>query len=552
MTNRRHYFLPLDRRCLNTCRFCFRAGCKNHSDRGSKDLEQIFLRAKSGGYSHIEFSSSVLLFEGFPKILEALDNLQLSVVIQIDHRSFREFHPLPNEIFRMVEWNVLFDEADGPIGTDLIENPQIYFSFFPRTVTGALEFLSRNPLAIDKLHIHSSPFNDQAETLSARETHILLEKVKKTIPNFIAKPPMGREVWDPRIDPDLKLDASLNPAFESKMGDADPFFSVVVPTFNSKLLVKNVIKHLLEQSYDRSRFEIIVVDDGSSDGTQEYIRNFLSPEFGSCQFSYLYFPRSKARNRGDGNFRAGIARNQGVKAARGKLLCFLDSDIIVPQNFLQDLEEKHKTFDVIQNIRLHLKNKKGNETLNYDSVSPKKDTFVQEAGYWSKLFQTKNWESLPFFWKYTCTYSLSLPKELFQRVGWFRKTFVFYGFEDTDLGYRLWQAGAKFHLNPMITYHLETSEDRTEYKRSAFERHAILSKTAKIFYLNNLNSEIFLHFYSMMGGEKSYFRQLSRQFFRFKAKNSIQPTNPKMQGKHSAHSNPASLAAAPEKNVSLH
>jgi hypothetical protein len=49
---------------------------------------------------------------------------------------------------------------------------------------------------------------------------------------------------------------------------------------------------------------------------------------------------------------------------------------------------------------------------------------------------------------------------------------------------------------------LETDEDRTEYRKSGLERHLVLSKTAKIFYLNNLDSDIFLHFYSMMGGEK--------------------------------------------------
>lgn len=556
MKNRRHYFLSLDSFCLDGCRFCDRAGCQNSKKRTLVGLEEIFHRALSGGYSHVEFASNLLLQEDSSKILELLLQYNLKPVIQIDYACINT-HPAHLEMLSRFqpEWNILLDEADGKLALFRVAGKKVYFSFFPRTINGSLVFLKTNQEHLQQLHFHATPFSKLWPALTARELHVLFEKLRKNVPGFSPNPPLGREVWDPRIDPDLKLDASLIPVIESEMEKCDTFFSVIIPTFNSKLLVKSVIHHLLDQDYDRKRFEIIVIDDGSSDGTQEYIRNFLSPEFGSFQFRYFYFPRNKARSRGDGNFRAGIARNQGVKAAKGKYLCFLDSDIIVPSHFLRNLEEKHRQYDVIQNIRLHLKNRKGNESLRYADVNPKKDTYIQEAGYWGRLFETKSWESLPFFWKYTCTYSLSLPKELFQRVGWFRKTFVYYGFEDTDLGYRLWREGAKFFLNPLITYHLETSEDRTEYKRSAFERHAVLSKTAKIFYLNNLHSDVFLHFYSMMGGEKSAFEGLMKRISKIRKKKGderLTTTNRKSLEKSSLPLSHAALLTDSKKNVDLH
>ncbi len=556
MKNRRHYFLSLDTSCLSGCRFCDRAGCKNSKKRTLTSLGEIFQRAEQGGYSHVEFSSNLLLQEDPANVLALLSQHNLKPVIQLDY-SCIESQLIQTEALSdfLPDWNILLDEADGIINVSNLAGKNVYFSFFPRTIEGSLAFLRANIRQVPNIHFHATPFSKNWPALTTRELHVLFEKLKKNLRGFSPNPPLGREVWDPRIDPDLKLDASLSPAFESTVKKSDTFFSIIIPTFNSKLLVKSVIHHLLEQDFDRKRFEIIVIDDGSSDGTQEYIRNFLSPEFGSYQFRYFYFPRNKARNRGDGNFRAGIARNQGVKAAKGKYLCFLDSDIIVPNHFLRDLEEKHRQHDVIQNIRLHLKNKKGNESLRYSDVNPQKDTYVQEAGYWGRLFETKNWESLPFFWKYTCTYSLSLPKELFQRVGWFRKTFVYYGFEDTDLGYRLWREGAKFFLNPLITYHLETSEDRTEYKRSTFERHSVLSKTAKVFYLNNLHSEVFMHFYSMMGGEKSVIEVLMKRILRVrrnKHENPLTATNQKSWEKSHLPLSPAAPRADSKKNVDLH
>jgi glycosyltransferase involved in cell wall biosynthesis len=87
-----------------------------------------------------------------------------------------------------------------------------------------------------------------------------------------------------------------------------PLVSVIIPTYNSGVFIAEAVQSVLDQTY--RRFEVIVVDDGSSDGTGLALRAFGN--------SIRYFYQE---NRGPS-----AARNTGIKAARGEYICFLDSD----------------------------------------------------------------------------------------------------------------------------------------------------------------------------------------------------------------------------------
>lgn len=88
-----------------------------------------------------------------------------------------------------------------------------------------------------------------------------------------------------------------------------PFFSVVIPLFNRAATITTVIKTVLEQS--EQDFEIVVVDDGSSDSPKAVIDKIADP-----RITYIY------QENGGGS----KARNQGMRAARGRFIAFLDSD----------------------------------------------------------------------------------------------------------------------------------------------------------------------------------------------------------------------------------
>ncbi len=83
--------------------------------------------------------------------------------------------------------------------------------------------------------------------------------------------------------------------------------AVIIPTYNRKAMVQEAIGSVLRQSY--RNFELIVVDDGSTDGTGEVLRHF--PQI-------RYFLQER---RG-----VSAARNFGVRKAQGRLIAFLDSD----------------------------------------------------------------------------------------------------------------------------------------------------------------------------------------------------------------------------------
>src|SRR5215831_7640198 len=101
------------------------------------------------------------------------------------------------------------------------------------------------------------------------------------------------------------------------MQNHSPSVSVVIPTFNRGCLVVRAIQSVLNQTYQD--YEIIVVDDGSTDNTREKLRPYL----GHIQYYYQ-------ENRG-----ASSAQNEGIQLAKGEWISILGSDDTWLPNKLQ-------------------------------------------------------------------------------------------------------------------------------------------------------------------------------------------------------------------------
>jgi len=97
----------------------------------------------------------------------------------------------------------------------------------------------------------------------------------------------------------------------------DVLFSIILPTYNRGDFISNAILSVLNQDY--KYWELIVVDDGSTDNTREIISTF-----NDSRITYLY---KKHEERS-------IARNYGISFAHGDYICFLDSDDIYYKNHL--------------------------------------------------------------------------------------------------------------------------------------------------------------------------------------------------------------------------
>lgn len=95
--------------------------------------------------------------------------------------------------------------------------------------------------------------------------------------------------------------------------------SIILPTYNRKHCIKRALDSVLNQTY--KDFELILVDDGSTDGTEEYISSMQEP-----RIRYIY---------NEENVGTSEARNIGIRAANGEYIAFQDSDTVWKDNKLE-------------------------------------------------------------------------------------------------------------------------------------------------------------------------------------------------------------------------
>ena len=101
---------------------------------------------------------------------------------------------------------------------------------------------------------------------------------------------------------------------------ASPLVSVVIPTYNSAEFLIQALESVFNQTY--TNYEVIVVDDGSTDNTRQVIEPYRS------RLNYIY----------QANQGVAVARNKGIEVARGEWIAFLDADdLFLPQKLQQQV-----------------------------------------------------------------------------------------------------------------------------------------------------------------------------------------------------------------------
>ncbi len=105
--------------------------------------------------------------------------------------------------------------------------------------------------------------------------------------------------------------------------------SVIIPTYNNYDLLKRCIKSINSQTYKKKHYEVIIVNDGSTDSRYEDLPNFLK-RYNSLKLSYFKLEK----NRGPAT-----ARNFGVKKAKFKYVAFIDDDCIAHSNWLYEISK---------------------------------------------------------------------------------------------------------------------------------------------------------------------------------------------------------------------
>ena len=226
--------------------------------------------------------------------------------------------------------------------------------------------------------------------------------------------------------------------------------SVIIPTYNRLETLKNTLVSLEKQTV--SDFEVCVIDDGSQDGTYEFLNGYK----GELNLILIRLEENKG---------GASARNQGIQKARGDALIFLDSDVLP----YPELVEKH--------ISLH-KDKEKSIAIG-EVIYRRKDAlnrYLSTRG----VHKLKNGEKIGF--KCFRTNNSSIRREdlgtLFDER--FKRVFG----EDIELAYRLEKQGFDFiHLKDAIAYHIPETLETMLNKQRYFGEHGlpILLKKDDIF-----------------------------------------------------------------------
>jgi glycosyltransferase involved in cell wall biosynthesis len=215
-----------------------------------------------------------------------------------------------------------------------------------------------------------------------------------------------------------------------------PLISVIIPAYNTKLTIERAIKSVLSQTYQD--YEIIVVDDGSTDKTAECIRHFDST------IKYLH-----QENQG-----VSAARNAGVAAADGKWIAFLDAD-----------DEWHPN-------KLNIQMKYIISSPNIIFVSTK-DIYADQGenqpfpSFAINDSEYSVWQQIAILRKNKInTSSVLLKRDIFNKVGGFDVTLLHS--EDRDLWLKVLYQGKGIHIPLPLTksYRLPDSLSSKTVRRS--------------------------------------------------------------------------------------
>ncbi|MBU1707649.1 glycosyltransferase [bacterium] len=198
---------------------------------------------------------------------------------------------------------------------------------------------------------------------------------------------------------------------EKPFSNSLPSVSVLVTSFNHKKILQNLLPQLLSEEYPKELFEAIIIDGGSEDGTREWLTSLQS-----SQIRVILQ---------EGNNIRSSTRNDGIRSSQADILIMLDGDHTIEKNFIIWHAKQHQKRECIvvgqsefsHNWRyralFHYLNTRGAKKLPANHPLP------------GRYFLTRN---------------CSMPRKVFEKVGFFSEEFTGWGGEDLELGVRFEEA----------------------------------------------------------------------------------------------------------------
>lgn len=219
-------------------------------------------------------------------------------------------------------------------------------------------------------------------------------------------------------------------------------FSVVIPTHNRSEKLKHCLKALADQDYNKSAYEIVIVDDGSTDSTLQVLKIWQK----KLPVQLRFFSQS---NQGQG-----VARNKGILEAQGEIILLIGDDIIATPQLLREHDLMHKKHPEISSAVLGFIT--WHPRLNVTPLMrfmERGDVLFGRFGghqFAYDLLEGKKTADYNFFY----TSNISLKRSLLLKNK-FDPWFSGYGWEDIELGYRLLvkEGLVLYYESSAIAYH---------------------------------------------------------------------------------------------------
>ncbi len=214
-------------------------------------------------------------------------------------------------------------------------------------------------------------------------------------------------------------------------------YSIIIPVYNRPEELTELLESLSVQSYDQD-FEVLVIEDGSNRPAEDVVRNFQR------SLTISYFTKE--------NSGPGLSRNYGMARAKGNYFLILDSDVILPPDYLKEVDQRletaytdffggpdaaHESFSPLQ------------KAINFSMTS-----LFTTGGLRGKK-QTKDFQPRSF--------NMGLSKKAFDATGGFSEQH--FG-EDIDLTFRLWEQGFQSQfVESAYVYHKRRSTVTSFFKQ---------------------------------------------------------------------------------------
>jgi len=465
------YILKTSTACNNNCIYCNNLNKKSDKFKSINNIKKELERVRGQGYDAIKLSCNTEARKDFLEILLTAKKYNFKVILETNGRLFSYagyFNKIDKYINNYeiyinfidhVSYNNITETRDGfkqfILGVrNILKNCKNKKKIIAKVVITKLNlpFLPRIVDTVINLGIYQIKFvlpfklhvDDNIPSLA--EAASAIESAKGYIKSEYSKIEILSDIsleHNPYLPKDLDFFNTNNAELkiDIKRHSKKPKFSIIIPTYNRKNSLKFVINNFFRQNYPKSRYEIIIVDDGGKDGTSDMIKKIKT----SCNFKYIYWPRKniavdkKFKKFAKFYNRVGLARNIGLKHAQGEIIVFNDSDILVSADNLKKhnyYHNKHSNI-IVKSFRMLLpgtfkpSNSNYINSINLDKIAIP-DRFDRFAKSDNKIYDlsVEGWQKI-------VTANLSIRKKYIEKIDGFSRDFVFWGFEDIDLGYRL-------------------------------------------------------------------------------------------------------------------